>query len=92
MRKLFILIMTTVLTSRAVSALSLDDITQPLSENIYTILFASLALIAVIVVIVFLKLRSKRKKETKPSKEEPKKQEEEVYFEPKGGEYSTEYY
>jgi hypothetical protein len=55
--------------------------------------FAAVVVI-IIVTVTIIKIKGRRKKlkvvKKKIPKEEPKK--EEVYFEPKGGEYRTEYY
>lgn len=63
-----------------------------LPDNSYIIWYFALAITIVIITITAIKIKGRRKKQKmkKAAKEEPKK--EEVFFEPKGGEYRTEYY
>jgi len=65
---------------------------ENLPDNSYIIWDFALAVVIVIVIITIFKIKGRRKKQKvkKVAREEPKK--EEIFFEPKGGEYRTEYY
>jgi hypothetical protein len=65
---------------------------EGLPDNSYIIWDFALAIVIVIIIITIFKIKGRRKKQKmkKAAKEEPKK--EEIFFEPKGGEYRTEYY
>jgi hypothetical protein len=53
----------------------------------------AIAVVVIIIVITIIKIKGRRKKQKVKRKEVPKEpKKEEVYFEPKGGEYRTEYY
>ena len=60
----------------------------------YIVWYFALAIIVVIITITIVKIRGRRKKVKIKRKEIPKEapKKEEIYFEPKGGEYRTEYY
>jgi hypothetical protein len=52
------------------------------------------AVVVIIVTVTIIKIRGRRKRQKTKKKEIPKEEpkKEEIYFEPKGGEYRTEYY
>lgn len=59
----------------------------------YIVWYFALAVVVMILTIASIKVKTRKKKSKKEKKEAPKEEQpEEVYFEPKGGEYRTEYY
>lgn len=73
---------------------SVNNLYGKMPDFSYIIWYFALAVVVIIITITIIKIRGRRKKVKVKRKEipkvEPKK--EEVYFEPKGGEYRTEYY
>ena len=72
---------------------SISKLYTQLPDYSFIIWYFALAVVIVIVIITFVKVRGRKKKQRvvrKVPKPEPKK--EETYYEPKGGEYRTEYY
>jgi len=69
-----------------------NNLYDNLPDNSYIIWDFAVAIVIVIIIITAFKIKGRRKKQKikKAVKEEPKK--EEIFFEPKGGEYRTEYY
>jgi len=69
-----------------------NNLYENLPDNSYIIWDFALAIVIVIIIITAFKIKGRRKRQKikKAVKAEPKK--EEIFFEPKGGEYRTEYY
>lgn len=69
-----------------------NNLYENLPDNSYIIWDFALAIVIVIIIITAFKIKGRRKRQRikKAVREEPKK--EEIFFEPKGGEYRTEYY
>jgi len=73
---------------------TINSLYQKLPDYSFLIWDFAIAVVIIIITVTIIKIKGRRKKrkvvKKQIPKEEPKK--EEVYFEPKGGEYRTEYY